>query len=87
MREKYKEGFRQFHGVIVKNVATIEDLMRQSKELETIIYSLNPDNESKLKETLEKLRLDIAQSIDNLMKQTHTLFDTYKSLIEEVFGK
>ncbi|RTL11870.1 MAG: hypothetical protein EKK56_07985 [Flavobacteriaceae bacterium] len=87
MREKYKEGFRNFHSSIVKNVTTIEDLMRQSDELATIIQNLGSDKDSKLKETLEKLKSDIANSIDNLIKQTKTLFDTYKILIEEVFGK
>lgn len=86
MRERYKEGFRQFHDVIRKNITTIDGLLRQSEELAKIIQDLDADKPN-LKKTLDILQGDISTSIVNLIKQTNTLFDTYESLIEEVFGK
>ena len=43
MKNKYKESFRNIYKVIMANVKIIEDLVKESQELEDIIIGLSAE--------------------------------------------
>ena len=84
MKNKYKESFRNIYKVIMANVKIIEDLVKESQELEDIIIGLSAE-QSVVKSSLEKLKNEIYKSTENLVNQTKTLCLNYNDLLEEFF--
>jgi uncharacterized phage-like protein YoqJ len=88
MKDNFKEQFNNLKNIILTNISTLRDLVRQSEQLSSLIKQLEErDGNAALKKQLEKSRFDISQSTDVLIEQTNELFKTYEKLIEEIFGK
>jgi hypothetical protein len=90
MKENFKEQFENLRLIIRANVVTIRSLGHQSESLSNIISMLeaNETEEKKqLRSQLELLRKQFSDSLNQLVSQTDDLFNTYKNLIEKVFGK
>lgn len=70
--------------IIKTNVETLKKLLKQNEELTDLIDKLSKDqNDILLKEQFEKLKTNIADSIDNLITQTEQLINTYQGFVKE----
>ena len=88
MKQNFKNQFQSLRNVIQGNVATLKELIEQSSNLSQIIEQIRDTNgDANLKAQLEETRKKIMTSIEELVAQNQTLFETYEKLIEEVFGK
>lgn len=88
MKENFKEQFQNLKKIIINNINTLRDLVKQSDQLSNVIKTLEDKTENELlKKQLENLKCEISKSIDALIEQTNQLFKTYEKLVEEIFGK
>ncbi len=87
MKQNFKEQFLSLRKIIETNVSTLQELIKQSENLSSLIQQLKPEHESTLKAQLGDSREKINASIRSLATQTQDLFKVYENLVDEVFGK
>lgn len=88
MKNSFREQFESLRQIVLTNVSTLKDLIKQSDALSDIIHSLEGKSASdELKKSLSLIKNKIHEAIVTLSYQTNDLFDTYTKMLEEVYKK
>lgn len=86
MKSPARRQSESLHSIITMNVSIFRDLLKQSQKFQSIIDEIESNAEnSKLKESLVKVKTDTFDDIEILVKQTEKLTDTYGKIVNEIF--
>lgn len=86
MKDNISNQFKSLKSVIDSNIKTLDALIEQSKQLETLAQNISDtEAQSDTKEKLSKLRDNLNESIKELVDQTSKLFETYQTLLHELY--
>ncbi len=86
MRNGLEKQFISLKAIIDCNIETLGKLFIQSDQLAELSAKMGEQLDNKeLKTELDDSRSEINDSIKALLKQTKTLFETYKKLVDKIF--
>lgn len=86
MRNGLEQQFISLKAIIDGNIETLHKLFTQSDQLAELSAKMGEQLDNKeLKTELDDSRSEINDSIKALLKQTKTLFETYKKLVDKIF--
>jgi hypothetical protein len=85
MRNGLAKQFISLKEIIDGNVDTLGKLFTQSDQLAELSAKMGELDNKELKKELDDSRSEINNSIKALLKQTKTLFETYKKLVDKIF--
>jgi argininosuccinate lyase len=88
MKKNFKEQFNNLRNIIKNNIDSIKGLVAQSESIANLITTLKTDKSKNQKtiDSLEEIKKNITESINNFAKQTEDLFSTYEKMLDEMFG-
>ena len=85
MRNGLEKQFISLKEIIDRNIETLGKLFTQSDQLAELSAKMGELDNKELKKELDDSRSEINNSIKALLKQTKTLFETYKKLVDKIF--
>ena len=85
MQDILIEQLTEMQNTLSQNISSIKSLIDASKALGDLIDKLldNPPDQETL-QSLMKTREDIGNTISDLIRQTDSLFDTYRKIVDNI---